>query len=61
MDRLPPNQRIAFVLNKLEGLSYLEIAEIMKISDSAVDALLQRAKSNLRKMLTDFYKALGKN
>ena len=55
MEQLPPNQRIAFVLNKIEGLSYLEIAEIMKITDSAVDALLQRAKSNLKKKLADFY------
>ena len=55
MEQLPPNQRIAFVLNKVEGLSYLEIAEIMKITDSAVDALLQRAKSNLKKELADFY------
>ena len=55
MEQLPPNQKIAFVLNKVEGLSYLEIAEIMKITDSAVDALLQRAKSNLKKKLADFY------
>ena len=55
MEQLPPNQKIAFVLNKVEGLPYLEIAEIMKITDSAVDALLQRAKSNLKKKLANFY------
>jgi RNA polymerase sigma factor (sigma-70 family) len=60
MERLPPNQKIAFVLNKVEGLSYQEIAEVLKITDSAVDALLQRAKSNLKKMLSDFYKTLNK-
>src|ERR1019366_4342198 len=39
MKQLPPNQNTAFVLNKVEGLSYLEIADILKITDSAVDAL----------------------
>ena len=61
MEQLPPNQKIAFVLNKVEGLSYLEIGEVMKITDSAVDALLHRAKTNLRKILADFYVALNKN
>ncbi len=55
MEQLPANQKTAFVLNKVEGLSYLEIGEIMKLSDSAVDALLHRAKGNLRKILKDYY------
>ncbi len=55
MEQLPPNQKTAFVLNKVEGLSYLEIGEIMKITDSAVDALLHRAKTNLKKILADYY------
>ena len=55
MKKLPPNQKTAFVLNKVEGLSYIEIGEIMKLSDSAVDALLHRAKANLRKILKDYY------
>lgn len=52
---LPQNQGIAFVLNKVEGLSYQEISEIMKLSLSAVDSLLQRAKTNLRKYLQNYY------
>jgi RNA polymerase sigma factor (sigma-70 family) len=60
MQQLPPNQQTAFVLNKLEGLSYIEIAEVLKISDSAVDALLQRAKANLKKILADYYKTFNK-
>jgi len=51
--QLPENQRIAFVLNKVEELSYREIAEILKLSESAVDSLLQRAKQNLRKKLNE--------
>ena len=50
MEQLPPNQKTAFVLNKVEGLSYLEIGDVMKITDSAVDALLHRAKANLKKI-----------
>ncbi|MCX6314520.1 MAG: RNA polymerase sigma factor [Sphingobacteriales bacterium] len=51
VNQLPENQRIAFILNKIEGISYGEIADILKISDGAVDSLLQRAKQNLRKMI----------
>jgi len=61
MEQLPPNQKTAFVLNKVEGLSYLEISDVMKITDSAVDALLHRAKGNLKKILKDYYLALNKN
>jgi RNA polymerase sigma factor (sigma-70 family) len=55
IEQLPANQKTAFVLNKIENLSYAEISEIMKSSESAVDALLQRAKKNLRKNLKDHY------
>lgn len=53
--KLPQNQNIAFVLNKIEGLSYQQISEIMEMSESAVDSLLHRAKMNLRKMLENYY------
>jgi RNA polymerase sigma-70 factor (ECF subfamily) len=61
MEQLPPNQKTAFVLNKVEGLSYLEISDVMKITDSAVDALLHRAKANLKKILKDYYMVINKN
>ena len=53
IDRLPENQRAAFILNKVEELSYREIAAILNTSESAVDSLLQRAKQNLRKKLNE--------
>jgi RNA polymerase sigma-70 factor (ECF subfamily) len=59
IEQLPANQKTAFVLNKIENLSYAEISEIMKSSESAVDALLQRAKKNLRKNLKDHYLLLN--
>ena len=58
MERLPPHQKTAFVLNKVEGLSYTEIGEVMKMSESAVDALLHRAKANLKKFLQQYYSTL---
>jgi RNA polymerase sigma factor (sigma-70 family) len=60
MESLPDNQRIAFVLNKVEGLSYQEISEVMDTTVSAVESLLHRAKSNLRKELKTFYEQLRK-
>lgn len=53
--KLPENQRIAFTLHKVEGVPYQEISEIMKITVSAVESLIHRAKANLRKWLEDFY------
>ena len=48
---LPETQQTAFILNKVEDLSYREIAAILNTTEPAVDALLQRAKQNLRKKI----------
>lgn len=48
---LPENQKIAFTLHKMEGLSYQEVAEVMGTTVSAVESLLHRARLNLRKTL----------
>lgn len=53
--RLPLNQRIAFTLNKLENLSYAELAEVMNVSVSSVESLLFRAKQKLRELLGNYY------
>jgi len=53
--QLPENQKIAFTLNKLEGLSYQEISEVMNTSISSVESLIHRAKNNLKKLLTKHY------
>jgi len=55
LEKLPENQRAAFTLSKYEEISYAEIAEILNTSVSAVDALIQRAKNNLRKRLAGYY------
>ena len=48
---LPNKQKTAFVLSKFNNLPQKDIAEIMLITEGAVEALLQRAKANLRKIL----------
>ena len=52
---LPENQKVAFTLNKVEGLSYMEVAEVMQVTEASVEALLHRAKQNLRKELGNYY------
>src|SRR5215831_6605998 len=52
---LPENQKIAFTLHKLEGLSYQEISDVMKTSVSSVESLMHRAKTNLKKSLEKYY------
>lgn len=56
IEKLPENQRVAFTLHKIEGLSYQEITAIMETSLSSVESLMFRAKKNLQKTLGDYYK-----
>ena len=51
VDKLPENQKIAFILNKVEGLSYQEVSEVMQVSVSSIESLLHRAKHNLKKIV----------
>jgi RNA polymerase sigma factor (sigma-70 family) len=55
IDKLPENQKTAFILHKIDDLSYKEIAEIMDITLSSVESLMFRAKQNLKKLLADYY------
>ena len=55
IDQLPAKQKIAFTLNRIEGLSYQEISEIMKLTVASVESLLHRARKNLRNNLETYY------
>ena len=46
--KLPFNQRAAIVMREVEDRSYAEIAEVLGVSVPAVEALLFRARGNLR-------------
>jgi RNA polymerase sigma-70 factor, ECF subfamily len=51
IDGLSEDQRIAFTLNKVDGFSYAEVAEIMKISLAKTETLIFRAKKKLQEKL----------
>jgi len=51
VNELPERQRIALVLAKFEQRTYKEIAQIMKVSISSVEALIFRARSALKMKL----------
>jgi RNA polymerase sigma-70 factor (ECF subfamily) len=53
--QLPENQKAAFILIKTEGLSYEEVSKILNTSIKGIEALMHRAKENLRKILTIYY------
>ena len=51
---LPETQRMAVVLRRYEQLPYEDIAEVLKLSVSAVKSLLFRARATLRESLSDY-------
>jgi RNA polymerase sigma-70 factor (ECF subfamily) len=51
IDRLNPNQRVAFTLIKLDEMSYAEASELMNLSIKAIESLVSRAKENIKKEL----------
>ena len=55
IEELPDNQKAAYTLHKLEGLSYRDVSEVLNTTVSAVESLMSRANQNLRKQLEDYY------
>ena len=53
LDGLPPEQRAALVLKSIEGHSSSEVAEILGITEGAVEQKLVRARAALRKKRQD--------
>ena len=51
IEALNERQRMAVLLNRFEGMSYAEIADVMQISPQAVKSLLCRAHIQLRNLL----------
>jgi RNA polymerase sigma-70 factor (ECF subfamily) len=49
--QIPEKQRIAFILNKYQELSYSEVADILNCSEKAVKSLIHRAKEALAERL----------
>lgn len=57
IEKLPENQHAAFIMHKIEGMTYKEIADILKLNLSTVESLMHRAKTNLKKTLKHYYKS----
>jgi RNA polymerase sigma-70 factor (ECF subfamily) len=51
---LPERQRLAVVMHKYQQMDYKQIAEVLKLSESATKSLLFRAYETLREQLKEF-------
>ena len=54
LDDLNDRQKMAVVLNKFEEMPYLEIANVMGMTEKAVKSLLSRARARLREALLPY-------
>ena len=54
VQQLPERQRIAVVMHKYQQMDYRQIAEVLKLSESATKSLLYRAYETLREQLKEF-------
>ncbi len=53
ISKLPEGQRVAFLLNRIEGKRHKEIAELLGISRKAVEKRIYTALSTLRKEISE--------
>jgi RNA polymerase sigma-70 factor (ECF subfamily) len=51
---LPERQRVAVVMHKYQQMDYRQIADVLKLSESATKSLLFRAYETLREQLKEF-------
>jgi RNA polymerase sigma-70 factor, ECF subfamily len=54
VQNLPERQRIAVIMHKYQQMDYKQIAEVLKLSESATKSLLFRAYETLREQLKSF-------
>jgi len=54
VEALPERQRLAVVMHKYQQLDYKQIADVLKLSESATKSLLFRAYETLREQLKEF-------
>ncbi len=51
LDRVPTNQRMAFVLREIEGMGTQEICKILEVTRTNLGVLLHRVRNRLRECL----------
>ncbi|MBS1904489.1 MAG: RNA polymerase sigma factor [Bacteroidetes bacterium] len=56
LEQVPPENREPFVLFEYQGLSYQEIANVMKLSVAAIKSRIYRAREELRRILEPYYR-----
>jgi len=54
VESLPERQRLAVIMHKYQNMDYRQIAEVLKLSESATKSLLFRAYETLRVKLEKF-------
>jgi RNA polymerase sigma-70 factor (ECF subfamily) len=54
VQQLPERQRIAVIMHKYQQMDYRQIADVLKLSESATKSLLFRAYETLREQLKEF-------
>ena len=54
LDKLPPDQKMAFILSQYEGLSYKEVARASGNSEKAVERQIYHARQKLKKLLKPY-------
>jgi RNA polymerase sigma-70 factor, ECF subfamily len=58
LQALPERQRLAITLFHYEGMSQIEVGEVLGISDEAVESLLARARRTLKVSLKEEWRGL---
>lgn len=58
LKELPDRQRLALTLFHYEGLSQIEVGQILGVSDEAVESLLARARRTLKALLKNEWQQL---
>jgi len=54
VDALPERQKLAVIMHKYQQMDYKQIADVLKLSESATKSLLFRAYETLREQLKEF-------
>jgi RNA polymerase sigma-70 factor (ECF subfamily) len=54
VEALPERQKLAVMMHKYQQMDYKQIAEVLKLSESATKSLLFRAYESLREQLREF-------
>jgi RNA polymerase sigma-70 factor (ECF subfamily) len=54
VEALPDRQKLAVIMHKYQQMDYKQIAEVLKLSESATKSLLFRAYESLREQLKEF-------